>query len=92
MTRGAVADANLFSLFGARYLGSDPAERNELFAKLANIYDSRSKSVHGAGLPTRERVEVTVRDARELTFRVLTKALESGWPSPGHLKDAVVEG
>lgn len=80
-----------FSLFGARYLGSSPAERKELFAKLKHIYDIRSQIVHGVSPPTHEQVESTVGDARDLACRIFTKALEFDWPSPESLQEATIE-
>lgn len=69
-----------FRLNGAKYLGSDAAERRLLHDNLKQIYEVRSKLVHGAP-PKRGELKDLRREARDLAARCLLKALIEGWPS-----------
>jgi hypothetical protein len=67
-----------FSLYGALFL-QDDRDTDEAFAKLKNIYDVRSKLVHGSRI-RREARTAAEQDARELTRAVVKKSVEQGWP------------
>lgn len=67
-----------FSLYGALFL-QEERNSDETFAKLKNIYDVRSKLVHGSRI-SREARTAAEQDARELTRAVIKTAVERGWP------------
>lgn len=70
-----------FRLNGARYLEKDASERNELFADLGELYDVRSKLVHGGGTKQRDLGQLR-RKARAFSGRGLIKALNANhWPT-----------
>jgi len=74
------------ALYGAKYLSTDPGERQRLFADLRELYDVRSDLVHGTiGGLADPKLEALRRTARELAGRLLVKALRDGWPSAKQL-------
>lgn len=75
-----------FGLYGAWYLGADPGERAELFKDLVDIYDIRSKIVHGSTPEPGAILAAKAKVARDLTARLLIKGLEQEWPSHERLK------
>lgn len=76
-----------FGLFGGWYLEHEPAAREAVAKSLRDIYDTRSQIVHGS-VPSPAQVAETVSAARELTARMIIKALESAWPSQDELRRA----
>lgn len=67
-----------FSLYGALFL-QEERDTNETFDKLKNVYDVRSKLVHGSRIK-REARTAAEQDARELARAVIKRAIERGWP------------
>lgn len=78
-----------FSLFGSWYLAGDTTERAQLFKDLRDIYDARSKIVHGNTPEDPVMVSKKAGMARDLCARLFVKALEEGWPSHEVLKNRV---
>lgn len=74
-----------FGLFGSWYLGDSAQERERIAKDLREVYDVRSQIVHGA-VPSGERVAETAATARNVTSRMVVKALQSGWPSHHELR------
>jgi hypothetical protein len=78
-----------FSLYGSRFLSFDTAERKTLFLALRDMYDLRSKLVHGNEMPTSVELENGVKTARHLAERILTNGLQNHWPSPNELSELI---
>jgi len=74
-----------FALYGSLFLGGvlDP---RQTFAKLRNIYDVRSKLVHGSAIKPAKRQQA-VDDAPELAKAVFLKAIQQGWPAKKELDE-----
>jgi hypothetical protein len=62
-----------------------------MFGKLKNVYDVRSKIVHGVRPPDGDELKAAMSDARGLAAGMFVMALEGEWPSPQALQTAVVE-
>lgn len=67
-----------FALNGAYASGADAVERPTLFELLLDVYDDRSKVVHG-GRVDPARLTVTARRARDITAVILRRGLKMGW-------------
>jgi hypothetical protein len=78
-----------FSLYGALFLRNDFAPR-ETFERLKNIYEVRSKLVHGGRLKHEANFRAN-QDAPELAKAVTLKAIESGWPDSKLLDSLALE-
>jgi hypothetical protein len=78
------------ALFGAHYLGGTQEERRETFQRLKSAYALRSTLVHGAKAVKPEEIRKSRDDARDLSQRLLSKALREGWPTETQLRDLVV--
>ena len=74
-----------FSLNGAIYL-RDERDATETFEKLKNVYDVRSKLVHGDRINPDKRIAAE-RDAAELARRVAKRAIETEWPDDKVLRE-----
>lgn len=72
-----------FSLYGALFLRQE-LDPQETFRRLRNVYDVRSKLVHGGAILPQKRNDAN-RDAGELAIAVARKAIDSGWPDPAKL-------
>jgi hypothetical protein len=69
-----------FRLNGARYLGTNAEERRAIYLELKNLYEMRSKLVHGAP-PKEDEVREWRIISRRYASRALIKALRHGWPT-----------
>ncbi len=78
------------ALRGARYVASDATERRQVFRDLRDLYNTRSGLLHGAAKLHDSGYESLRQRARQLTSRLLVKALREGWPTPGQLDDLVL--
>jgi hypothetical protein len=75
------------ALYGARYLEADLAERQQVFKELRTLYKTRSGFVHGTEpLTDVEKFEALRKTARDLSGRLLVKALRQGWPTMEQFK------
>ncbi len=81
-----------FGLHGARLLGrdADALGRKHVRKELTEIYDTRSTIVHGGSLDAARVVELRPV-ARRLAADVLTRGLESGWPTSSTFAELVLE-
>ena len=76
---------------GARYLGVGAADRRTIFHQLRDLYGVRSGLVHGAaGTSDVGKLEAHRDVARDVTGRLLVKALGEGWPTDEQLLDIVL--
>jgi hypothetical protein len=78
------------ALYGAYYLGGTQAERRETFERLKTAYALRSTLVHGAGAADPQEIRRSRDDTRDLSQRMLSKALREGWPTDTQLRDLVL--
>jgi hypothetical protein len=69
-----------FSLYGALFL-RDEREPQDTFDRLKNVYDVRSRLVHGSKVNKAHR-QAADTDAADLARAIVRKAVESGWPDP----------
>lgn len=76
-----------FALYGAWFLGMDRTDRLRLFDELKDLYDARSRIVHGTALLPHE-IEALSALARRVSSVTLLRALRQGWPSAEALADA----
>jgi len=80
-----------FSLYGALFLREE-RDSDETFAKLKNVYDVRSKLVHGSRIKREARIAAE-QNARELARAVIRKAVDQSWPDSSKLDAlAVAQG
>jgi Apea-like HEPN len=68
-----------FRLYGALFL-ADTLDSKETFKRLQNIYEVRSRLVHGGSI-TREQLATAQTDIVPLARAVIRKAVEHGWPN-----------
>jgi hypothetical protein len=69
-----------FRLYGALFLRHDQSPE-DTFEALKQIYEVRSKLVHGARVHREERMAAS-QMARDMAKAIVLKALECGWPDP----------
>jgi hypothetical protein len=79
-----------FCLNGARYIADDSSDRRRIFKELKDLYDIRSKLVHGSGVRAHEQKREAKRNARQLASRALKKAVMNGWPTPEDFASAAL--
>lgn len=71
-----------FSLNGAVYLSANPDERTRIFSELKDLYQLRSRLVHGGGrLPDAPQILDGAKRARQFAAVALTRGLREGWLS-----------
>jgi hypothetical protein len=69
-----------FAVNGARYL-MDEGKREDTYRILKQLYDVRSKLVHGGSVPAKHDIGQLRNTARRLTASGLSKAILHGWPT-----------
>jgi hypothetical protein len=79
-----------FSLYGAVFLREE-RDAAETYKQMKNIYEIRSKLVHGSKTDTDVRGKAQ-RDAAELAKAVIKKAILDGWPDRRHLDELALTG
>ena len=79
-----------FRIHGAHYLAIDISDRNEIFQQLRNIYDTRSRLVHGAKYPSEAETIATCDAAYNLARCGLLRAVYHGFPTPQMLQQMVL--
>lgn len=67
-----------FALNGAYATGAKDGERPQVFEQLREVYNIRSKLVHGATVDL-ARLPIAAIRARELSAKILRRGLDSGW-------------
>jgi hypothetical protein len=84
-----------FKLHGAYYLAEEPSQRQGLAKRLRDIYDMRSRLVHGGKYPDADKIAAARNDACDLARRGLLRAVSEGFPDDvyfGQLLLGVDEG
>lgn len=69
-----------FRLHGAHYIGESQEERDSVWKQLRDIYEIRSRVVHGSHYPSRVEIETHMQSARALSTTALLKAVNSHFP------------
>jgi hypothetical protein len=69
-----------FRLHGAHYLGDSVEERIAIWRQMRELYDIRSRLVHGSDYPSGEEVRSYNDIARELSVKSFLKAVNSHFP------------
>jgi len=93
LSAGSSSKSYPLRLHGAYFLGSNAEERNAISRDLGEIYKLRNALVHGDGSAfcRKDLSEISAK-ARELSAKMIVKALEQGWPSEDSLRSAVLRG
>ncbi len=78
-----------FRLYGALFL-REQFDASETFSQLKNIYEVRSKLVHGGTISDSDRSNAN-NNAPRLATAVVLKAIETGWPEQRTLDAAALE-
>ena len=73
------------ALCGAWHLGVTFEERQRIFRKLRDAYDTASRVVHGGELKRTTETEELLSDAQDLCRRGILKVLREGYPSQGQM-------
>ena len=80
-----------FRMHGAHFIASNPLERPALHCQLRDLYDIRSRLVHGGGRhPTHADLVEAARKARGLAARGLLKAVSEGFPNAEYFRRALL--
>lgn len=69
-----------FRLHGAHYIGESAEEKTVIWKQLLNLYEIRSRLVHGSRYPSPSEIDASTHIARKLCQHALLKALESHFP------------
>ncbi|MBV9856099.1 MAG: hypothetical protein JOY82_16530 [Streptosporangiaceae bacterium] len=69
-----------FRLHGTHYISSSLHERRETWKRLRDLYDVRSRLVHGSEYPSAAEIAEKVEAARNLAQTALLKAVRSHFP------------
>jgi hypothetical protein len=72
-----------FRIHGAHYIADTPGERRSVFKALRDIYEMRSRLVHGGNYPTPAQVQSARVLAHDLSRRGLIRAVQEGFPTVG---------
>jgi hypothetical protein len=68
-----------FRMHGAHFIANE-FERSTIYKQLGDLYDMRSRLVHGRGYPTRAEVDSATQNAQGFAARGLLKAMTEGFP------------
>ena len=69
-----------FRMHGAHHLDEDAADRRVLFRRLRDIYDMRSRLVHGGKYPEKGEIRMIRENAHDLARRGLLRAVRGSFP------------
>ena len=80
-----------FRVHGAHYLANDAADRDATFKELRELYNTRSRLVHGGkDYPAGDVTRVTRESAHSLARRGLLRAVHEGFPKVDTFKRMVL--
>jgi hypothetical protein len=80
-----------FRLHGSLFLADDAAAREEAWRDLNEIYDLRSRSVHGGRYPSAAEFSEGATKARRMVARCLFRAVHQGFPDAATFKKQLLE-
>ncbi len=75
-----------FALRGALFLHEE-RDPKQTYQSLRNIYDVRSRIVHGGTKVSAEKRQLADKEVRELARAIVLKGVRDGWPDPDELND-----
>jgi Apea-like HEPN len=81
-----------FRMHGAHYLAASGAERTKVASELRDIYNFRSRIVHGGRYPEFEKLVASWGAARTLVAKGLLRALSEGFPTSGDFNKMILGG
>jgi len=76
-----------FRLHGAHYIGTSFEERRSIWKQLRDLYDIRSRLVHGSHYPAPAEIQSSTQVARSLAERAFLKAVRSHFPRVEEFND-----
>jgi hypothetical protein len=79
-----------FRMHGAHYLASESHERHTVAKQLRDIYETRSRLVHGGKYPDSAKINETRDLAYGFARRGLLRALHSGFPTATQFNEMVL--
>jgi hypothetical protein len=79
-----------FRMHGAHYMSTLPGERATIERQLNELYDVRSRLVHGGTPPTPENVNSAVQQARSLAAKGLLRAVDDVFPDDVFFRRALL--
>jgi len=79
-----------FRAHGAHYLSEQPEDRGSTWARLNELYDIRSRLVHGSKYPSAGDINAAAESARKLAARGLLRAIREGFPTPSLFRKLVL--
>ncbi len=79
-----------FRMHGAHYLADGATERRQVMRQLSNIYEVRSRLVHGARYPSPDELRAARDTARELARRGLLRAIDEGFPTAAKFNQMIL--
>lgn len=80
-----------FRIHGAFYIADDKSQRRDIAKRLTDLYDLRSRLVHGGTYPAPDAIENGHRSAELLARRGLLRAVREGFPDAGHFKSMILD-
>jgi hypothetical protein len=69
-----------FRLNGAHYVGTSAQDRKIIWKQLKDLYDLRSRLVHGSQYPAQTEIETSRNTVRDLSTKAFLKAVSSHFP------------
>jgi Apea-like HEPN len=79
-----------FRIHGAHYLADNPADRRAVAKRLTDIYETRSRLVHGGNYPDRTRISAIRDTAEEFVCSGLLRAVHKGFPTANAFKKMIL--
>lgn len=80
-----------FRMHGAHFIAASRAERGIIHDQLRDLYDIRSRLVHGGQFPRPDEVRTTEQLAHGLAARGLLKAVHDGFPDAAHFRRSLLD-
>lgn len=81
-----------FRLHGALYLSDDRQDRTTVWDQLSDLYNIRSRAVHGSKYPQHGEAREWGAVARQLASKGLLKAVHDGFPKATDFREHIFQG
>jgi hypothetical protein len=79
-----------FRMHGAHFISASVSERGLIYDQLGDLYDVRSRLVHGGKFPRPDEIQASERLANGLAARGLLKAVQDGFPDVVYFRRALL--
>jgi hypothetical protein len=79
-----------FRLHGAYFIAETPGRLRPIWRDLRDLYNSRSRLVHGGGFPDPREIGRETLIARRLAARAVRKGLREGFPDSNYFNSAML--